>query len=190
MPLDKKRSRLADYIDREGVEMFPCSNCMKHKRPCVCSDTSSSKRCGECVRRGIKCDVEGIPVSDWDTLDREEYRLETAEMVAEESLRKAQEQMNLALNRLARLKKQKRFLRERGKDMLTRGLKTLDELDEAEEKEKQEKEKAAAEAARLSSVVPGPETVSEDLFAFLADPSLSWVPLETTDETPQVSRGS
>jgi hypothetical protein len=43
--------------------------------------------------------------------------------------------------RIRRLEKQQEFLRRRGKDMLRRGLKTLDELDEIEEKERQEKAK-------------------------------------------------
>jgi hypothetical protein len=47
---------------------------------------------------------------------------------------------------LKRLKKQKRFLKSKGKDMLCCGLKTLDKLEEAEEREKQEEEKHTAKA--------------------------------------------
>ena len=55
-------------------------------------------------------------------LKREEERLDREE---EETLSK-----------LLRLRKQKRLIRTRGKDMLRRGLKTLDELDAAEEAER------------------------------------------------------
>ncbi|OBT70528.1 hypothetical protein VF21_10439, partial [Pseudogymnoascus sp. 05NY08] len=58
---------------------------------------------------------------DWVKLEREEDRLDREE---EETLSK-----------LLRLRKQKRLIRTRGKDMLRRGLKTLDELDAAEEAE-------------------------------------------------------
>jgi hypothetical protein len=53
--------------------------------------------------------------------------------------------------RLERLEKQKLFLKSKGKDMVCRGLKTMDELDEAEEKEKQIELEQAATAAMLSS---------------------------------------
>jgi hypothetical protein len=52
---------------------------------------------------------------------------------------------------LKRLEKQKLFLRSKGKDMVCRGLKTINELDEAEEKEKQIESKQAATAPMLSN---------------------------------------
>ena len=49
---------------------------------------------------------------------------------------------------IKRLKRQQEFLKSKGKDMVRRGLKTLDELEEVEEKERQmETERAAVEAA-------------------------------------------
>jgi hypothetical protein len=70
-------------------------------------------------------------------LERKEERLEREE---EETLAK-----------LLRLRKQRKFLRTRGKEMLRRGLQTLDELDMVEEQERQEadrKEKALEEELR------------------------------------------
>ncbi|OBT40809.1 hypothetical protein VE00_08918 [Pseudogymnoascus sp. WSF 3629] len=70
---------------------------------------------------------------DWVKLEKEEERLDREE---EETLAK-----------LLHLRKQKRLIRTRGKDMLRRGLKTLDELDAAEEADRVAAEKQAEEAA-------------------------------------------
>jgi hypothetical protein len=48
-----------------------------------------------------------------------------------------------AAARLARLRKQRKFLKSRARDMLRRGLKSLDELDKAEERERLEAEARA-----------------------------------------------
>ena len=48
---------------------------------------------------------------------------------------------------LERLKKQKKFLKSKGKDMVCYSLKTLNKLEKAKEKEKQIKEKHAANKA-------------------------------------------
>jgi hypothetical protein len=45
------------------------------------------------------------------------------------------------------LKKQERFLKSKGKDMVCRGLKTLDKLEKAEEKERQMETECAATVA-------------------------------------------
>ena len=83
--------------------------------------------------RRRSCDVEGIPVRDWESLDKEETRIRLA---INESL----QQIALHSAQVLCLKKQQDFARKRDQDMLHRGLKTLDKLDEAEAKEKEEKE--------------------------------------------------
>ena len=142
----KKREQFAlgNHIARVGVEMSPCSFCERNGKKCVVVP-SERPRCAECVRIGKKCDVEGIPASDWAAVEREEFRLDSAEMLAEDTLRKAQAEMNEAVNRLSRLRKQKQFLRRRAADMLRRGLRTMDELDAAEEEERLERERKEKE---------------------------------------------
>jgi hypothetical protein len=72
----KDRGALASRIERTGFEMFPCSGCEKRNLKCIVSDKENSGRCSECVLRGVSCDVEGIPVGEWQSLEREEDRLE------------------------------------------------------------------------------------------------------------------
>ena len=125
--------------------MSPCSLCSKHDRKCIVSDDGS--RCSECTRRGKKCDAKGPSLADWEALDREENRLrrereETSTLLMEsvtktsallmESVTKVQE----AAAKLQRLEKTQRLWKTRAKEMLRRGLKTMDELDAAEEAER------------------------------------------------------
>jgi hypothetical protein len=76
---------------------------------------------------------------------------------------------------IERLEKQQEFLKSKGRDMVRRGLKTMDKLDEAEEKEKQIELERAATAAMLSSGsrpdVPAPGA-ENDPFASLEVPLL------------------
>jgi len=70
---------------------------------------------------------------------------------------------------IKRVEKQQEFLKRKGKDMLWRGLKTMDELEEAEDKEKRDKENK--ERARLSAAAIAPtELPYSDLSAI--DPAL------------------
>jgi len=125
----KEREFLALRVESLGFEMAPCSYCEKRNKACVVSPDSS--KCAECIRQKRKCNVEGPSTSDWSALDTMEERLERE---TEETA----QVMATAAAKLARLQKQKKLLRTRAKDMLKRGLKTLDELDEAEAKEREE----------------------------------------------------
>ena len=175
----KERIELAQRIESRGVEMSPCSLCEKTNRTCLVSEGSS--RCSECVRRGQKCDVEGIPAGDWLSLEREEERLNTEEA-------KATATMIETSARLARLQKQKKLLRSRARDMLRRGLKTLDELDAAEEAERLERERASRETNVLGPVI----SEAVDLAAVLGlsdldpDPSF-WATVDFGGGIPQAS---
>ena len=178
MTTSLKRSRLGDRIDRDGIEMFPCTNCEKHNRSCVVAEGSNSKRCGECVRRGVKCDVEGIPVRDWETLEREEERLRLEKEITLQAVQ-------AGLARMARLEKQQDHLKRRGAEMLRRGLKTLDELEAQEEKEKQEREVAEQSARGMMQVA----AISNDPPVFFSAEELAALGL-SFDGTLPASQGS
>jgi hypothetical protein len=143
----KEQSALADRILITGFDMFPCSNCERNNRSCVASSEERSAKCSECACRAIRCDVEGIPVGDWDALSREETRLKNERDAAFQL-------MEESMARVKRLEKQQEFLKRKGKDMLRRGLKTMDELDEAEEKERQEKENSKRASREAVAAIP------------------------------------
>jgi hypothetical protein len=185
----KESEALASCIKRTGFEMFLCSGCEKRNLKCIVSDKENSGRCSECVLRKAKCDAKGIPVSEWRALELETDRLERE---SEAAMRAVCE--NIAC--LERLEKQKRFLKSKGKDMVCRGLKTLDELEEVEEKERQmEAERAAAVAtARPSSAYVLALSMTEtDPFAGLGALSLlpeAWAEWDFAYENPQPSQGT
>ncbi len=83
-----------------------------------------------------------------DRITLEHRRLEREEEVAEEELLAAQRLTSERTARLVRLRKQKRLLREKGKVMVERGLKDLDELEAAEKAE-------ATATVQVPSVAPG-----------------------------------
>ena len=130
--------------------MPPCSRCEKKELKCIVSD--DSKRCNECVRTNARCDAGGPSAVEWEKLEREERRL--------------QEEEEEAMAKILRLRKQQRLFRSRAKDMLRRGLKTMDELDEAEEKERKEAE--AKEPAPSTTNPSAHDATSSDLFSALS----------------------
>jgi fatty acid/phospholipid biosynthesis enzyme len=117
-------------------------------------------------------------------LEKEEERLDREE---EETLAK-----------LLRLRKQKRLIRTRGKDMLRRGLKTLDELEAAEEADRVAAEKAerALEAEPSGPLVTKSRELLGD-FPFVDSPPLlamspaSWerLMLDVGVSTPRAAHG-
>jgi hypothetical protein len=182
MPPDRtrktaERKALAKRIEIEGVEMSPCTHCEKHGRKCIVSPDDDKSRCSECVWRGIKCDVEGIPVRDWAALEREEERIRSARQAAVEL-------MAITSARLARLEKQQEFLRKRGRDMLRRGLQTLDELDTVEEEERQ------ASSSVHASSAPIDELPEFDVFGGLSQSFWDHPHLGVAVETPPTTQGN
>jgi hypothetical protein len=185
LPSEKKKEErlaLAVLIENMGSAAVPCSFCVENKRKCIVFNEKSS-RCSECVRAkrsSEECDAEvSLPrtwdsevprSSTWVSIDRQVEQLDEEE---ERAAAAAQE----AMARVARLRKQRTFLRERKKEMLRRGLSFLDELDAAEEKERLEKEKAER---RVPDVPHDPSMVDPEvdpaLLAAFADGSFLWDP--------------
>jgi hypothetical protein len=147
----RKRKALASRIERTGFEMFPCSSCDKNNTKCVVLDKENSGRYSKCVLRRAKCDVEGILVGEWRLLKLETNRLERKRQAALAALEAAHRSALESASRIRRLEKQQSFLKSKGKDMVCRGLKTMDKLDEAEDKERQIGLRQAATATMPSN---------------------------------------
>lgn len=156
-----ERIALALRIDRSqsAEEMSPCDFCRLHRRRCIV-DSSESTRCSECVRRKRSlCNyTTKLPsLGDWSSLDRQRQKLRDEE---EEAMAK-----------ILRLRKQQRFLDDREKEMIRRGVETLDELDAAEAAEKADlarQEAAALSLAEASNFLDDP-TLDPEAFASLPD---------------------
>ena len=84
-----QRLRLAAAIDLFGDKMeHPCTRCHKQKKTCVVdsSDSSESRRCSECVRSKVRCDLRDDPwdkhvpsLSDWASIEKQKQKLEEQE---------------------------------------------------------------------------------------------------------------
>ncbi|KAL0942007.1 uncharacterized protein CTRU02_204770 [Colletotrichum truncatum] len=105
--IKRNRQALGILVEHRGYDAMPCSPCFQHHRVCK-MDLANSKRCmNRCFR--------------------EQKKVEQEEQEAEEALEILQTQLAAALGRLSRLRKQKRFLKERGSDLIRRGIQSVDE---------------------------------------------------------------
>ena len=167
-----ERIALAVKIERFGEEMSPCSNCVRRKRRCIVS-SSQATRCSECVRGGrANCNYSSrLPsLSDWENIDKQRRRLQAEE---EEAMAK-----------ILRLRQQQRYLDDREKEMVKRGLSSLDELDRAEE---EEKEKIAAEEASAKALSEASDFLADptlDPQAFLDLPDSFWANIASSSPAP------
>ncbi|CAG8971363.1 hypothetical protein HYALB_00006912 [Hymenoscyphus albidus] len=187
----KQRILLFEAIQSYGSKIMPCSNCRRYNRKCFVLNNKSQK-CGECVRRGVRCDALQSANDDLQSIRLEEERLKFERDMAFEAAM-------AGLARVRELEQRQQELRERGIDMVRRGLRTLDELDVAEEKERKEKEKdeekkkMEEEAARLASLpTPSSSDPALDLgldpafFEAFPPDSEMWANLGFDGGTPEV----
>jgi hypothetical protein len=188
MPLRKEtkrreRERLANEIDSFGIIMLsPYTRYAKDKKKCVQSTRSRSY--SHCKRLGVRCNAVPPTPNEWDNLKAEEARIErelaesrlaqdtafAARAVAAEAQAAADEAARAALARQRRLEKQRSSLREKGGEMLSRGLSSLDELEALEALE-------AAGVAGPSLVASPPVDPSSPSIPQVPDLSSSWSPL-------------
>lgn len=153
---------LASRIEKIGEEMAPCDSCRRHKRRCVAASPESA-RCAECVRtRKGNCNFTAkLPtVNDWASLDRQRQKLRDEEEVV--------------MAKILRLRKQQRFLDEREKEMVRRGVETLEELDQVEAAEKAELARQEASAQALTDASSSLEDPSTDPEVFADLPDSFW----------------
>ena len=182
-----KKNKLADWIKVEGFELcFPCDRCAHLHKPCFKS--LSSDCCNECVKAGSsRCIMPESSFSDaeWKRLVKAQNSLEEEEEVA--------------LAKLLRLRKQKRLLQKRAGDFIACDIKEVKELEELEEKERvaceeqevlqKQQEKAAAEMQQLAAVSDDPNlTQMLDSPSFWNDLGLSAGNLALPGGNPSNSR--
>jgi predicted transcriptional regulator len=100
---------------------------------------------------------------------KEQRRLKDEERRAEDDFDRLQREFSEAASRLSRLRKQQKFLAERGIEMVSRGLASLDELDAAEEAER----RVIAAASGSSADVGSFDWALDPSLGFLDDPGSS-----------------
>ena len=122
---------LTRVIKSVGSEILTCSRYERSSRKCIVEPRKSSQ-CSKYIRASSIYNVNYLPsVSEQEAVDSQIKRLESQEKEA--------------FAKIQRLRKQKALLRQCKKEMLRRGLQTLDKLDTQERKEKKEEERAYQE---------------------------------------------
>lgn len=123
-----RKSKLYQRIEDEGFQaVFPCERCIRLHRSCIKSENSG--RCSECVKaNGASCKMPEPSFSDaeWKRLVKAQNTIEEEEEVI--------------LAKLLRLRKQKRLLQKRAGDFIARDIKEIEELEELERQEQKERE--------------------------------------------------
>ncbi|EFY91147.1 Boty-Like Retrotransposon [Metarhizium acridum CQMa 102] len=105
-----------------------------HNQPCTpycyerhCTSVAEGKdRCSECALRGYtSCNPGGTSSDAYNRVLREKDRLDRERASAEEDLERA-------MARLQRIRRQEKFLRQKAAEMIARGVESLDELEAQE----------------------------------------------------------
>lgn len=135
-PKSSLRDILASRIENEGVDIMPCSRCRRLNLRCRMLSKQSSK-CGQCAQLSLKCDNGGIAAfcgwslfSLFSCADSTVSRNLSEQRRLEENERQAEEDLEVAMARLARIRKQKRSLRERGDALFEEGMSSLEDLED------------------------------------------------------------
>jgi len=107
--------------------MPQCSRCSH--RGFLCKVGKEFSRCVECVRSSTKCDCRGLFNVEWRFLKQQEDALEEKMRLTIVRANELHQELREQYARMERLRKQKKSLKERGSEMLRRGIQSLDELD-------------------------------------------------------------
>ena len=187
----KESEALASCIKRTSFEMFLCSRCKQQNITCIVSNKEKSGRCANYVCRRVKCDVKGILVKEQRSLKAKEDHLKKERKAALAIHKAAFCTAMESMARAKRLEKQQRFLKSKGKDIVRRGLKTLNKLEKAKERERQiETKHAAVEAA--ATQVHGQAALANPFvrIEILLLPLKVQANQDFASETPQASQGN
>jgi len=118
-----RRISLAYSIEQHGTIMVkPCNYCSSHKK--VCKVHIRSGRCGECVRRGRRCNLQ-VTRSEWtrlraqrDRLTKELESAHAAQRAAQVTEERAREDRNKAFAKEMRVRREMDLLEGREADAI------------------------------------------------------------------------
>jgi len=139
-----------------------------------------SRKCGHCVRRGVKCNAVEVSSSDFTKVERERTRIETELQVTRDGVARMSASLTESLAKMNRLEKQQAFLREREGEMVRRGVENIEALEKLEEEERLEKERADAIVRSMSdhhngSGVSDHQSLLDDHTVVSSSASCDWV---------------
>ena len=121
-----RRNQLYCRVKFKGVVvMISCQRCALRQMKCRLS--SLFKKCAKCIRTKKKCESI-VSMMNFDVIDRALTKLKEKEMKVKATQLIATKQLRTSFVKLQRLKKQKRFLREKEQKMFDKKLFDVKEL--------------------------------------------------------------
>ncbi|RFN43890.1 putative brtn [Fusarium flagelliforme] len=139
----ERREDISNLIHKFGFEMPRCSACFRANHP-QCIVSKGKQHCDFCVsKKYTNCDFGGVTSQAFARVSREKDRIDEQKEQAEADLQDA-------LARLQRLRRQEKHLREKAAEMVRRGCEDLDELEELEHRESVDRQ--AAEQSALNEI--------------------------------------
>lgn len=138
-------NRQADYIELNSlVTSTPCNHCRDSGVDCIMDRSNKYSKCAACTRAGRVCKQEFHTNNEWDLLKSAEQKVAAGLSEADDELEllepelkliqgrlaEVQQKINKTLARHARLRKQQKFLKERGFKMSEHDAELLKILDE------------------------------------------------------------
>lgn len=162
----------------------PCKTCAKHGR--VCKIHIRSGKCGECLRRGQRCDVK-VAESEWEEFKEERARLrrrlanaQRAQRLAREAEDRARRAMNAEFEKEMRVRQEMDLLEDRIGEAIA--------VEEALIEEQEAEERALAD---LPSDCVGfslsPNTWNAFEGGFNLDSEFWSIPMDTGPSVPDLS---
>jgi myosin heavy subunit len=162
-------------IDNGFVPSFPCDFCALYGEVCVMDRTRKYSKCASCTRQGRTCKKDFHTAKEWDILKSAEKKI-ASELSAtddelellypelrqlqehlekiQKKLMEKQQKVAESLARHSRLRKQQKFLKERGFKMSEHDAELLRILDE---KKSSEQPDPAAEIEQLAATSENPD---------------------------------
>ncbi|ODH45519.1 hypothetical protein GX48_08404 [Paracoccidioides brasiliensis] len=94
-----------------------------------------------------------VPHSDWNKLYRALDKLDDDESRVEKEFSRKQEEISQLFAKMSRLRKQKKFLKERAGHFLESDVKSLEELEKLEEEEEKQREAQVAQQQEVEQLL-------------------------------------
>ena len=117
------------------------------------------RKCGYCVRRGIKYNIIKIFLSDFVKIEKERSRINN-------EFRATRALLSENLVKINRFKKQQAFLREREGEIIRRNVENIKALEKLKEEERLLKERANANTVAISEPIWANSSSASDEWVF------------------------
>jgi len=175
------------------MSSLPCARCFRKNLECLI--LKGARRCGECHRSNVACEIAPPSEQQWDRIKERENRLKADTAAATQAILDSMAQQRENCAKLLRLQREQSVLNDRVAEMLRRDVDSLEELEEIERLEAAAREEAIWNAPAAPVPDPFDFLANDDYLdlgrlASLAAFAVGLADLGSRGETPQVLQNS